>query len=463
MHSVTAQQWTVSPLWIKSVDMYNESALNFNAVTNLQSSIHLDKKVGYYSLAIISGCTAFSCLFFTNPLIFLCGYKWTIVLAQVGFLFYIAANIYPKVWLMYRASVVCGLFKAGFWTALSAYVSDLSIGKATGPVADAAINKYFGIFFSTFQSGQIWGNLVSYIVLRYSNNNNYNNTLSMMIDNSSQLQRGAHFLENEQKETNRSTVIASSTAYILYGIFIGIIIISIILVILILDQKRKWKKATIKDLIIDSRHFVVETFKQMKSIKQLLLLPLAFWIGTYLGFVYAIFTSSFIACTHGLSYVGLIMITYGITTSIFSVIVGWLEKYKIRIPFYILAAILCYASYIVMLVWKPIPSQTYVLFILVGMQGIAGAIWDPIEAALYGILFVNKEEAAYSNLWLGQNIGYFVVYLCGSSLRVQTTIILQLVYLTIALLGYFAVEIQQYRKRLMIASIDNHFEVSTVF
>ncbi|CAF1431100.1 unnamed protein product [Rotaria sordida] len=164
-----------------------------------------------------------------------------------------------------------------------------------------------------------------------------------------------------------------------------------------------------------------------------------------------------------LMLVSLIMITYGITTSIFSVIVGWLEKYKIRIPFYILAAILCYASYIVMLVWKPIPSQTYVLFILVGMQGIAGAIWDLIEAALYGILFVNKEEAAYSNLWLGQNIGYFVVYFCGSSLRVQTTIILQLVYLTIALLGYFAVEIQQYRKRLMIASIDNYFKVSTIF
>ncbi|CAF4185263.1 unnamed protein product [Rotaria sordida] len=116
-----------------------------------------------------------------------------------------------------------------------------------------------------------------------------------------------------------------------------------------------------------------------------------------------------------------------------------------------------------MLVWKPIPSQTYVLFILVGMQGIAGAIWDPIEAALYGILFVNKEEAAYSNLWLGQNIGYFVVYLCGPSLRVQTIIILQLVYLTIALLGYFAVEIRQYRKRLMIASIDNDFKVSTIF
>lgn len=143
---------------------------SFNAVTNLQSSIHTDKSVGYYSLAIISGCTVLSCLFFTNPLIFLCGYKWTIVLAQFGFLFYTAANIYPKVWLIYpgkyqiklvfnryllfKASIVCGLFKAGFWTALSAYVSDLTVDKKDGSGTDAVINKYFGIFFSTFQSGE---------------------------------------------------------------------------------------------------------------------------------------------------------------------------------------------------------------------------------------------------------------------------------------------------------------------
>jgi hypothetical protein len=49
--------------------------------------------------------------------------------------------------------------------------------------------------------------------------------------------------------------------------------------------------ATVKDLLIDSRHYIVSTFKQMKSIKQLLLLPLAFWVGTFLGFVFAIFTS----------------------------------------------------------------------------------------------------------------------------------------------------------------------------
>ncbi len=53
-----------------------------------------------------------------------------------------------------KASIICGLFRAGFWTALSAYVTDLSIGKQPGMKADAIINKYFGIFFSTFQTSK---------------------------------------------------------------------------------------------------------------------------------------------------------------------------------------------------------------------------------------------------------------------------------------------------------------------
>jgi hypothetical protein len=83
---------------------------SYNAITNLQSSIHSDKTVGYYSLAIISGCSVFSCLFLTNPLVFLAGYKWTIVLAQFAFLFYIAANIYPVVWIIYPGKTITAFY-----------------------------------------------------------------------------------------------------------------------------------------------------------------------------------------------------------------------------------------------------------------------------------------------------------------------------------------------------------------
>ncbi len=75
---------------------------------------------------------------------------------------------------------------------------------------------------------------------------------------------------------------------------------------------------------------------------------------------------------------------------------------------------------------------------------------------------MKKEEAAYSNMWLGQNIGYLLVYLYGPSVRVRTAIILQIVYLTIAMLGYFGVEIQQCKKRARIASIDNIVEIPVI-
>ena len=74
---------------------------SFNAVTNLQSSINIERNIGLYSLSIISGCAIFTCIFLINFIIFLTGYKWTIFLSHIGFLAFIAANIYPKAWLLY--------------------------------------------------------------------------------------------------------------------------------------------------------------------------------------------------------------------------------------------------------------------------------------------------------------------------------------------------------------------------
>ncbi|CAF3797517.1 unnamed protein product [Rotaria sp. Silwood1] len=279
---------------------------SYNAVTNLQSSANTDGNVGLYSLAIISGCSVFSCLFLTNPIIFLAGYKWTIFIAQIGFLLFVAANIYPKVWLMYPTSAVCGIFQAAFWTAQSAYIADLGKTDKIGE-EEAKENKYFGIFYATFQTSEVWGDLITYLVLRN----------------------------------------------------------------------------------------------------------------------------------------GLVMMVYGIAASIFSIIVGYVGKFHRRSLIFVIASIVCYGSLIAMLLWKPYSSQMYVLYILAILQGLASAIWDPVVSALYETVFPKEEEAAFSSMWLGENTGHLVVYLYAGSLRARTSIILQIIYLTIALIGYFILDIKQ--------------------
>jgi hypothetical protein len=76
-----------------------------NAVNNLQSSINVDGEVGLYSLAFLTAGSMFASLLLTTPLIFIFGYKWTIVAGQIGMLTYIAANMYPIAALLYPSNI----------------------------------------------------------------------------------------------------------------------------------------------------------------------------------------------------------------------------------------------------------------------------------------------------------------------------------------------------------------------
>ncbi|CAF1435492.1 unnamed protein product [Didymodactylos carnosus] len=65
---------------------------------------------------------------------------------------------------------------------------------------------------------------------------------------------------------------------------------------------------------------------------------------------------------------------------------------------------------------------------------------------MYGLLFTDNDEAAFSNQFLWQNIGYLIVYLYAAEIRVKISIILQIIYLTLSMVGYFILEIKE-RKR----------------
>lgn len=84
-------------------------------------------------------------------------------------------------------------------------VSSFQHFKAVNIVVDYILN----IVFFYLLIAQVWGNLISYFVLRDSNNHSDNT--GMMIDNSSESQCGAQFSETEQKVTNGTIVITPST------------------------------------------------------------------------------------------------------------------------------------------------------------------------------------------------------------------------------------------------------------
>ena len=56
---------------------------------------------------------------------------------------------------MMMSAALLGLSAAPLWTAKSSYMTEMGImyAKLTGETKEAVINKFFGVFFFVFQSG----------------------------------------------------------------------------------------------------------------------------------------------------------------------------------------------------------------------------------------------------------------------------------------------------------------------
>lgn len=191
----------------------------------------------------------------------------------------------------------------------------------------------------------------------------------------------------------------------------------------------------------------------MKNKDQLLLIPLTIWSGLEQSFLGAQFTKvktnpekrvsifflliqGFVSCTLNAKYVGLILIAYGICDSIGSFGFGQLVKYIGRWPCFVLAALINYALIITMFLWKPSEDQIVVLFVIAGLWGLADAVWQTQINAFYGVLFVENDEAAFSNYRLWESLGFVLFYIITPYIRIRIALIILLIFLTLGMTGY---------------------------
>ena len=80
----------------------------YNSISNLQSSLNSDDGLGTISLSVIYVSIILSCIFLPSAMIKQLGVKWTILLSQMAYLLYIAANLYPRYYTLLPAAVILG-------------------------------------------------------------------------------------------------------------------------------------------------------------------------------------------------------------------------------------------------------------------------------------------------------------------------------------------------------------------
>uniref|UniRef100_A0A1B0CQI4 Putative conserved plasma membrane protein n=1 Tax=Lutzomyia longipalpis TaxID=7200 RepID=A0A1B0CQI4_LUTLO len=369
----------------------------FQGTGSLQSPINAAGGLGTTSLSAVFGAIIISCAFIPTLAIRKLTAKWTLCLSMLCYVPYIMSQFYPQFYTLIPAGCLAGLGAAPMWAAQSTYLTQVAYiyARVTQQPPEAAIVRFFGIFYLCWQSAELWGNLISGLVLSAPHTN----------------------------ETDASDYT----------------LCAVILLIFLLDpptmygEQRGGGKVSVIKLL-------VATFRQLRKPNQLLLVPLTTFIGMEQANFAADLTQAFISCTLGISEIGFILVSFGLCNSLFSLIFGFLTKKFGRIWILIIGLIAISACYLIMLLWQPSPHQKWMFFLICCLYALGDSILQIQINGMYGAIFEKNKEAAFSNYRLFESLGYLVTYALSTVLCARTKLISALGLLVIGTVGWIVVE-----------------------
>ncbi|KAL1431842.1 hypothetical protein MTO96_013934 [Rhipicephalus appendiculatus] len=405
----------------------------YQSMQNLQSSLTPVAGLGTASLATIYVALVLSCMFVPTYMIRRLGLKYTMVTSVAMYMLYFVANMEPSWYTLLPASLLLGMGGAPLWTSKCAYLTYLAQEYAdqVGALDSAPfVAGFFGVFFMLFQTTQIWGNLIAFIVLRPPNVTE----VAADID-----QCGASFHPAEDlamlNQTNLGVVSRVQT-YTLSGVYTCCVLSSIVMLVAFLDPVRKEVSDPNPPM-----QLLVETIYHMRRGYQQLIVPLTIYSGMQQAFFSGDFTQAYISCAWGVQFVGFVMISYGLADATCSMAFGFLVKRVGRVPIVSLAALLDVAVMIRMYRWQPGPSDVHNFFIIAMLWGVADASWQTQINSFYGVIFADAREPAFANYRLWESMGFIIMFAVQSQLRVYVKLLALMVALVLGMVGYLSIEL----------------------
>ncbi|CAL4185761.1 unnamed protein product, partial [Meganyctiphanes norvegica] len=424
--------------------VYNKCSL----LSYRKSEIMINQEYGFLRVAgttsgtIIYVAMILACFFVPTFVIKKLKPKFAMTFAMLCYSTYIASQYYPIMGLLAPSSIIVGVAAGILWTSKCTYLNMVGnkYANLTGEKSEVVITRFFGIFFMFFQSTQIWGNLISSLVL------------SSGLENRTEISEdalgicGANFCPSDLTAANSTNDNLNRPSdekiYTMVTIFLISGLLAPLIIAIFVDPLSKLNKSDVESPGGKSGlNLLFATFQNWRHPYQLLIIPLTVFSGLEQGFLTADFNSAYISCGLGIHMVGYILICYGICDAVFSLCFSPLVNRIGRVPIFTAGALINLGIIITFLKWMPHPDDIVVFFVIAALWGVADAVWQTQINAMYGIIFPKEAEAAYSNYRLWESVGFAIGFFGGGVFCITTKIITLIVFLIIGILGYYIIEV----------------------
>ncbi|VVC39706.1 Ion channel regulatory protein, UNC-93,Major facilitator superfamily domain [Cinara cedri] len=418
----------------------------FQGTANLQSSINAREGLGTVSLSAIYAALVLSCIFVPTFLIKRLTVKWTLCLSMLCYIPYIGAQFYPRFYTLVPAGVLVGLGAAPMWAAKATYLTQTGAvyAKLTDQQVDGIVVRFFGFFFLAWQTAELWGNLISSLVLSSGGHGGSGGDNSTMLSEEELRLCGSNFCVMGNHAIDNLERPPDSEIFEISTIYLTCIVLATIIIAVFLDPLSRYgeKQRRADSQELSGIQLLSATAYQLKKPYQQLLIPITVWIGMEQAFIGADFTQAYVSCALGIPSVGYVMICFGVVNAVCSLLFGTVMKYIGRLPLMALGFVVHSVLIWVLIVWRPHPNNPKLFFTISGLWGVGDAVWQTQMSGIYGTLFRRNKEAAFSNYRLWESAGFVVAYAYSTHLCARKKLYVMGVVLCVGFVGYIIVEIR---------------------
>ncbi|XP_067650886.1 protein unc-93 homolog A-like isoform X1 [Haliotis asinina] len=401
----------------------------FQGLQNLTTSILQLEGLGVASLACIyASCILTSAI---SPLYIQCvGLKPTFILAFVSHCLYCLSYFHPTWWTLIPSSILLGLSVSPMWNSRHLYINAMGTwhSKANKVDLHGSLSKHNGIFYACFCFAQVTGNLLSSVILHQSST-----------DQSDLNQTKICGADDCPGVENKTTIIVqpeTAVVNMLYGVYLACQLLGLGVTVMFL-RPLKLEGGDQASLIRTS----LACCTVLKKKVLFLLMPLSLSQAMNTSILLTNFTKAFVSCSVGVKMVGYVMMTFGITSALSAVIFGHVAKLTGRKPLIAFTLILDITTLVALLLWKPLPEELYLLFVMPSIWAIGDGIWMSQITSLIAMAFPNHQPAVFSNLGTLGSIGFTFVLVTDRLMCLRTKFYIAIFLWSLGVVGYIALEI----------------------